>query len=326
MRNFQIRMIIILLVTGALFWSCGSYIYDDLKDCPQGVYVKFYAKTTCANDTAFIGKVPSLTVFAFDKDGKLSTLVEQEDVYLTENFEVFVPISNGDYSLIAWAGINEKFKKSTCSPSITCKEDVMLTINSEDGIATIIDPMDRISQGVSSIISLPDPSVYGSLYIHTAVNLREITNRFKVVVEFDEAIMRELDPEKLEVKISSANGTINIDGCTPSNMPVLTYPAIATRFENNICSWDFSMLDLTTACSNTLDIIYNGNNKKETLFTGDLITSILSKAEGKGINLDCENDFTLKFIVDEYCSECKTPFKSDIYINDWHIYSYSTDL
>lgn len=315
-----------LLPIGTLFWCCESLVYDDLKDCPQGVYVKFYSKTICANDSLFIGKVPSLTVLAFDQEGKLRALIEQEDVYLTQDFEVLVPVSNGNYSFIAWTGVNDKFKRNTCSPSITCKEDVMLTINSENNIATKISPTDRICQGVSPVVSLPDPLEYGSLYKHTAVNLKEITNRIRVIVEFDETTMGDYDPTKLEVKVSSANGTINIDGCTPSDMPVLTYPAIETSFENNTASWYYSMLDLTTGCSNTLDIIYNGNNKKETLFKGDLITSILSKAEGKGINLDCENDFTLKFLVNEYCSDCKSPFHSDVYINDWHIYSYNTDL
>lgn len=280
----------------------------------------------CTDDSVSIGKVPSLTIFAFDKEGKLSTLVEQENVDITRDFEVLVPVSNGDYSFIAWAGVNEKFKKTTCISGITCKEDVMLTINSANNIATKLSSTDRICQGVSPVISLSDPSEYGSLYKHTAVNLREITNRLKVIVEFDKTTMRDYDPTKLEVTVSAANGTINIDGCTPLDMPLLTYPAIETKCEDNIGSWHYSMLDLTTGCNNTLNITYNRGNKKETLFKGDLIASILSKAEGKGINLDCENDFTIKFIIDEYCSDCNSPFSSDIYINDWPVYSYSTDL
>ena len=69
MKNLQIKTILVLLAAGILFWGCDSLIYDDLKDCPQGVYVKFYSKTPCAEDSLYIGEVSSITVFAFGQDG-----------------------------------------------------------------------------------------------------------------------------------------------------------------------------------------------------------------------------------------------------------------
>lgn len=326
MKDFKTRIIIGLLVIGTAFWSCESLIYDDLRNCPQGVYVKFYSKTMCAEDSLFIGKVPSLTVFAFDQEGKLRYLIEQEDVSLTEDFEVFVPVSNGNYSFIAWAGVNEKFKKSTFNIGVTSRSDIMLAINSVDNIATEISAEDRIWHGESPVIFLPDPSEYGSLYKYTNVNLKELTNRIKIVIEFDQTTMTNYNPSKLEVTVSSANGIVNIDGHTPLNMPILTYPSIETKLDKNTASWYYSMLDLKTGYSNTLNIAYNENNKKETIFNGDLISSILFKATEKGINLNCENNFTVKFLIKDYCAECKSPFSCAIYINDWLIYSYSTDL
>jgi hypothetical protein len=316
-----------LFATGALFWGCDSLIYDDLKDCPQGVYVKFYSKTPCADDSLFIGNVSSLIVFAFDQEGRLSTTVQQQNVNLNRDFEVLVPVSNGNYSFIAWAGVSEKLKRSSFNPGVTTKEDVMITINSINGVAERLNTTtERIWHGESPVVFLPNPEEYGSLYKHTAVNLRELTNRVKVIVEFDNVTMKTYDPTKLNVAVSSANGTVRINGTMPMNTPVLTYPSIETKMEGNTGEWNYAMLDLTTGYSNKLNITYTGNNKEETVFDGDLIASILLRAVDKGVNLDCENDFTIKFLIKDYCAECWTHFSCAIYVNNWLVHSYSTDL
>lgn len=316
----------VLFATGALFWGCDSLIYDDLKDCPQGVYVKFYSKTPCVDDSLFIGSVSSLTVFAFDQEGKLSTTVQQQDVTLDRDYEMLVPVSDGNYSFIAWTGINDKFKKNTFTPGITTKEDVMMTINSTNNIATTLTSTERIWHGESPVVFLPNPEEYGSLYKHTAVNLRELTNRVKIIVEFDNVTMKTYDPTKLNVAVSSANGTVRINGTMPMNTPVLTYPSIETKLDGNRAEWNYAMLDLVTGYSNKLNITYTGNNKEETVFDGDLIASILLRAVDKGVNLDCENDFTVKFLIKDYCAECWTHFSCAIYVNNWLVHSYSTDL
>ena len=86
------------------------------------------------------------------------------------------------------------------------------------------------------------------------------------------------------------------------------------------------MLALKTGYSNKLNITYTGNDKEETVFDGDLIASILLRAVDKGVNLDCENDFTVKFLIKDYCAECWTHFSCSIYVNDWLVHSYSTDF
>lgn len=326
MKNLQHKNILLFFIIAILLWGCQSMIYEDLKDCPQGVYVKFYSKNTCANDTTFLGEVPALAIFAFDDRGKLKAIVEQENVNLKQDFDILVPISDGNYSLIAWAGVDDNFRKNTFTLGATSMQDVMLSIDSARNNIARTNAIGQIWQGKSPTICLPDPSEYGSLYKHTAINLRELTTRVRVIVEFDETIKEDLDPKKLDVTLSSANGVINIDGRTPSNIPLLTYEPIDKKIEDNISIWDYSMLNLTPGCNSKLNITYNANSKKETVFSGDLISSILLKAAEKGVNMDCEKDFTVKFLVKEVCSDCKTPFSSSIYINDWLIYSYSTDL
>ena len=252
MKNLRIRIMMTLFALGTVLWSCDSLIYNDLADCPQGVYVKFYSMTPCATDSAFIGNVSSLTVFAFDEEGILVTSVNQQNVTLDRDFEVLMPVSNGNYSFIAWAGVNEKFSRSAFTQKVTTKKDVMLAINSTNSIAARLATTERIWHGESPIVFLPDPEEYGSLYKHTAVNLHELTNRVNIIVEFDEATMKGYDPQKLHVAVSSANGIVRIDGTMPLNTPVLTYPAVETKFADNSATWNYSMLGLVTGYNNKL--------------------------------------------------------------------------
>lgn len=323
--NLRNKILITLFALGTIFWGCDSLIYDDLADCPQGVYVKFYSMTPCESDSTFIGSIPSLTVFAFDENQKLVTSVTQQNANLNRDFELLIPVSDGSFTFVAWAGVDDKFTKGTFTNGTTTKKDVMLKLNAASGVAANLSDT-HVWQGESPAVYLPNPEESGSLYKHTAVNLREVTNRVKVIVEFDEATMKNYDPKELHVAVSSANGTLRIDGTMPLNEPVLVYPSTPVYGEN-LATWNYTVMALKTGYSNRLNIYYTGNKKEgETVFDGDLIASILLRAVEKGVSIDCENDFTIKFLIKDYCVECWTHFSCSIYVNDWLVHSYETEM
>jgi len=310
---------------GTIFWGCDSLLFDDLADCSQGVYVKFYSMTPCASDSTFIGSVPSLTVFAFDENDKLVTSISQQNATLDHDFKVLIPVSNGNFTFVAWAGIDNNFTVSSFTYGTTTKKDVMLKLNASSNIAANLNGT-HIWQGESPTVFMPDPAEYGTFYKHTAVNLREVTNRVKIIVEFDKATMKFYDPTELHVDVTSANGTSHIDGSMSLNETTLTYPATPVYGEN-LAAWNYTMMDLKTGYNNKIHISYTGNKEEgETVFYGDLIASILLRAVEKGVNMDCENDFTVKFLIKDYCVECWTHFSCSVYVNDWLVHSYSTEI
>lgn len=324
--NLRNKILITLFALGTIFWGCDSLIYDDLADCPQGVYVKFYSMTPCESDSTFIGSVASLTVFAFDENDKLVTSVTQSNVTLSRDFEVLMPVSDGNFTFLAWAGVDDKFTKGTFTNSTTTKKDVMLKLNAASGVAANLSGT-RVWQGESPVVFLPDPAEYASFYEYTAVNLQEVTNRIELIVEFDKVTMKEYDLEELHVEISSGNGTMRIDGTMPLNQDVLLYPSSAPAYDDNVAAWNYNLLDLKTGYDNKLHIYYTGNEEDgETVFNGDLIAMILLAAQDGKANLDCDNDFTIKVVIKDYCVECWTHFSCSIYVNDWLVHSYSTDL
>jgi len=56
-------------------------------------------------------------VFAFDENNKLVTSVTQEGVNLSRDFEVLLPVSDGNYTFVAWAGVDDHSPKER-SPTV----------------------------------------------------------------------------------------------------------------------------------------------------------------------------------------------------------------
>ncbi len=110
-----------MLLFGALLGGCNM-IYEDLSECPQGVYVKFYSKTPCAVDSTYIGQVSDLHIFAFDDKDVLVSTVLQKNVSLDKDYKVLVPVSNGYFSFIGWAGVNNYFTQSSFVKGVTTKK------------------------------------------------------------------------------------------------------------------------------------------------------------------------------------------------------------
>lgn len=326
MMNLRNKIWITLFALGTIFGSCDSLIYDDLADCPQGVYVKFYSMTPCESDSTYLGDVSSLTVFAFDENDRLEVTVTQQNVTLSSDYEILIPVSDGNFTFVAWTGVDDAFTKGTFTPGTTTKKDVMLTLNSTSGVAANLSGT-QVWQGESPVVFLPDPKEYASFFEHTAVNLQEVTNRIDLIVEFDKTTMKGYDLEELHAEVSSGNGVIRIDGTMPTNQDVLVYPSSTPVYDDNIATWNYNMMDLRTGYDNKLYIYYTGNDEDgETVFNGDLIAMILLAADNGRVNLDCDNDFTIKVVIKDYCVECWTHFSCSIYVNDWLVHSYSTEL
>lgn len=310
-----------LLLFGALLGGCNNLIYEDLSECPQGVYVKFYSKTPCAVDSTFIGEVSDLHLFAFDDKDVLASSVVQKNVSLSKDYEVLVPVSDGHYTFIGWAGVNNNFDLGTFVKGVTTKKEVMLTLKSQKKKAVAL-KNHHVWQGESPVVFLEDPTEVGSMYKHTTINLHEKTNRINVEVELHESILgADIKPEDFEIEIESGNGVSNIDGTMPLNQPILTYPS-QFKYTDSSLKAQYSLMQLKTGYNNQITV----RNKKsqDIIWQGDLIGSILIK--NKNINLDCQNDFNVKFVIKDKCLGCGTYICWAIYVNDWLVHSYEIEL
>lgn len=318
--NLRNKLLMIVLLAGVLLGGC-NIIYDDLSGCPQGVYVKFYSKTPCAVDSTFIGQVSDLYLFAFDDKGVLASTVAQKNVTLSKDYEVLVPVSNGHYTIIGWAGVNGNFELGSFVNGVTTKQDVMHTLKSQNKRAVAL-KSHQVWQGESPVVFLEDPSTVGSMYKHTAINLREHTNRINVEVEIHESLQNaDVNPRDFEVEVESGNGVSNINGTMPLNQTILTYPSEFKYTDSSLLA-QYSLMQLKTGYNSQITI----KNKKtqDIIWQGDLIGSILIK--NKNVNMDCMNDFNVKFVIKDKCLNCGTYICWAIYVNDWMVHSYEIEL
>lgn len=321
--NLHNKLLLITLLTLGSFFSGCDIIYDNLEDCPQGVYVSFYSKTDCDVDSSFIGNTSSITVFAFDENQKLAATVRENDVNLSRDFEVLVPLAEGRYTFIAWAGIDDNFKMESLTKKVSTKDEVLLTLKTASNVANRLDNT-RLWQGEQAYPVVIEPvKEYGSVFKHTAVNLRELTNRIKIIVEFETDI-KGLTPQDLAVELKSDNSVLRANGTMPRGTSPFTYPVLQTSNAPLSVTWDFATLDLLVGNGYLNNLLINYPEENKTLFDGSLIAGILLKAPN--YDLACDNDFTVKFLVKDYCATCHTHFSCVIMINDWIVHSYSTQL
>ena len=331
------KIIIAIFALGTIFVSCDTLIYDNLEDCAQGVYVKFYSMTPCdKTDSSFVGEVESITLLAFDQSGRLAVEpIRKENQNLTSDYEILMLLPSGSYTFVGWAGVNDKFDLKEMKPGTTTKKDVMLALKSNNNVAANLTGT-QVWQGESPVVHLPEAAQYGTLYRYTAVNLQELTNRVNVTVTFTELMAELYDGSKFFVEISSESGTYNIDGTMPMDQPALQFPITQSiPFADRQFTESFEMMDLQPKQGNILKVYYIDEDAEEEkdrikyVFNGDLVGAILLGAKdnpGK-INLFCENEFDVRLNVIGACENCPdTYFSCEVWINDWKVHSYSTEL
>lgn len=318
--NLRYKIALTVLFFGALLVGCKN-IYEDLSECPQGVYVKFYSKTPCAVDSTYIGQVSDLHVFAFDDKDVLVSVVRQKNVSLSKDYQVLVPVTNGYFSFIGWAGVKDNlFTQTPFVKGVTTKKDVMLTLKAAKRMATALNN-NKVWQGDSPTVFLEDPAQVGTVYKHTAVNLREVTNRLTVEVELHESVAKDIAPTDFDIEITSGNGVMNIDGTMPLKQEILTYPATLSYSKNKLTA-KYSLMKLKTGYDN--QILLRNKKTGDVIWKTDLIGSILIK--NHNVNLDCQNDFNVKFVLKDKCLNCGTYYCWAIYVNDWLVHSYEVEL
>lgn len=229
------------LATTAL-GSCDSMFHDDLADCSQGVFVRFYqqkdklcfapkvlpdGKTLDVKPSfAPIGKVNNLYVLAFDKNtGLLANFVAADkEVNLTHEHETFVPLTKGDYELVAWSGNAENFAAANLQKGVTKKSDVFFQLRQQqDGSLVFPNTPEPLRFGfagtgnqrqpaneqeyaaqqngkfiIDEAINIPDAAKYGSVFRHANLNMREQALNLKVKLVVDASVKDSRYPTKAD--------------------------------------------------------------------------------------------------------------------------------
>ncbi|MEG1564832.1 MAG: FimB/Mfa2 family fimbrial subunit [Bacteroides sp.] len=110
---FILKQKAILLLCSAVFAgamaSCNSILDFDEGDCTVEYRVKFKYDYNMKYANAFANEVNTITLYAFDKNGKfVYQRTEEGEPLKAEGYTMKIDVDPGVYHLVAWAGVSEK--------------------------------------------------------------------------------------------------------------------------------------------------------------------------------------------------------------------------
>jgi hypothetical protein len=303
-----------LLLAAFVLIGVSSCIYNNLDDCPQGIDVRFFSKTSCDNDTVY-PQISGLKLFVFDQNGYLVSFRDADRNEMQSSYVKTLKARNGLFSVMAWGGLDAGlFDLSELKTGVTSKSDLLFRLQRTAASQTAFPGGKQIYYGESRVVFLPDPAEYGSVFKSTSINLQEITNRLTIQVE---GLPQNGD---YEVVIESANGAMSIDGSVASDQ-LIEYTSVSGFDDNGILETKHTILKLVTGYSTTL--VIRDKVQGLELYRGDLLGTLLLK--NPEVNLACDRDFIIRFTAAEQ-SQSGTYMIVEIWVNNWLVHSFNTDL
>ena len=304
----------LLLITGIMMTGngCDALIYEDMLDCPQGVYLKFYTKTPCDTDTIYPADISNLNVFVFDENDRFVADYTEENVTLSSGYEMLIPIyPHGKYSFVAWANVDNHYEMKNLQQGTTTKENLLLQLKQSAGMAVDLKG-ETLYAGTSDYVFLPDPeSVLGAFYEHTSIRLTQYVNRIDVIVEGFAV------PQDYKVEITMRNGDYAVNGDILLNGDAMQYPPEYSYGDSTLTA-KFNTLKLETGYDDWLTL---KGKEDEVLYHEDLLGTLL--LQNPDVNLSCDHDFVIRFKVKE---NDDTYVVTEVWVNDWLIHSYDTEI
>ena len=304
----------LLLITGIMMTGngCDALIYEDMLDCPQGVYLKFYTKTPCDTDTIYPADISNLNVFVFDENDRFVADYTEENVTLSSGYEMLIPIyPHGKYSFVAWANVDNHYEMKNLQQGTTTKENLLLQLKQSAGMAVDLKG-ETLYAGTSDHVFLPDPeSVLGAFYEHTSIRLTQYVNRIDVIVEGFAV------PQDYKVEITMRNGDYAVNGDILLNGDAMQYPPEYSYGDSTLTA-KFNTLKLETGYDDWLTL---KGKEDEVLYHEDLLGTLL--LQNPDVNLSCDHDFVIRFKVKE---NDDTYVVTEVWVNDWLIHSYDTEI
>lgn len=311
MNNFYIKVLLLNILILAFLSGC---IKDDYEDCVQGVDIRFYSINQCSTDTLYPQQIADITLCVFDEHGLLVGYKKNSDIKFQRNYAERINLREGGlYTVVAWSGLNDAlYDINIPQEMISKKKDLLFRLKRTLGrVSSIIGT--PVYYGESPAVYVPQANGVESVFRATAVNMQEVTNRLTIIVEgLDNA-------ENYKVDIESDNGSMNIDG-TIANDEVLDYHSEQLA-RDNILEAQFTLLKLQTGITNTIVVTSKADGRE--LYRGNLLGTLLLK--NPEVNLNCDHDFVIRFTTKDQC-DCGTYTIAEIWVNNWLVHSYETEL
>lgn len=331
----RMKMCTLMLATiGFSMTSCDAILDEEEVDCSVEYRVKFKYDKNMKFADAFANEVKSVTLYAFDENGKfVYQRTEQGDILAEEGYTMPVEVEPGDYNLVAWGGLEneESFAVPVLTEGVSTLDNLNCKMNRQylnraaDGSAYVDEDLKPLFHGQVQKQSFGRAATQEIVTIPLVKN----TNNIRIVLQHlsGDAV----DVSKFTFTIEDENGLMNYDNSLKDDEE-LTYYAWHT--DSGIADMDTDDSRATTAVGVAIaeltvgrlveenkPVLTIANDKGEKVLSIPLIDYALlvkghyNRKMSNQEYLDRQDEYNMTFFLDENDQW----ISSSIIINSWKV-------
>ena len=334
-RQFSFSLMMAMTLGSAVV-SCDSILGEEEVDCSVEYRVKFKYDYNMKYADAFSREVGTVTLYAFDDNGKLVyQKTEGGDVLAEDGYAMDVDMEPGDYHLITWAGLNDEASFSVpliasgeSMEDLQCRMERMYS-RAEDGSAIVNSKLSSLWHGEVTKQSFSRAATTQVVTVPLVKN----TNTIRVILQQMDGV--EVNVDNFEFTITDDNGLMNYDNKLLEDETLTYYPYYRAQGSTEMGSKaaraigrDVEDDNISVAIAQiTVGRLVVENNPRLTITnkeTNEAVLSIplvkyllLTEAEGHEMTnqeyLDRQDEYNMTFFLDENMKWINTR----IVINDW---------
>lgn len=330
----QFSSLIMALALGSAVVSCDNILAEVEEDCSVHYRVKFKYDYNMKYADAFANEVSSVTLYAFDDNGKLAfQKTEEGEILKSPDYYMDLEVPAGDYRLITWAGrLDEEasFSVPLLTEGVSTYEELKCKMEraysrAEDGSAFINTELTGLWHGDVKAHSFPSRA---AMIETVTVPLMKNTNKIRIILQQMDGVT--IDVDNFEFRITDDNGYMNYDNMLLDDEMLTYYPYFhadgSTAFDEDVKVEEGDGISVAIAQltvgrlvveQNPRLIITNRENGEEVLSIPLIKYLLLTEAEGHEMTnqeyLDRQDEYHMTFFLDENMTWINTR----IIINDW---------
>ena len=145
---------LLLTVLGSTMVSCSDILEEEVVDCSVNYRVKFKYDHNMKFADAFANEVRSVTLYAFDQEGKfVYQRTEQGDILGEDGYTMPLEVEAGDYRFVTWAGLEgeESFSVPVLTQGVSTIDELTCRMNRvekrADGSSVILEDLKPLWHG-----------------------------------------------------------------------------------------------------------------------------------------------------------------------------------
>lgn len=323
-----------ILLALFMFPSCDSMIYDDEGNCEVSYRVKFVYDRNLKFADAFGVEVDSVSLYAFDMDGRLAwSGTEAGEALSRKDYAMTVGLRPGVYDMIAWCYGNNGGQRFVVGnggvPQL--REDIYCSLhrNHADGVAVVDRNLQRLYHGRNAAVCLPD--TFGT--VEREIHLMKNTNSIRIMLQHLNG--RSISKDDFDFKIIYANGLMGYDNSLLDDEPLTYRPHVKrntqaviggeaggdTQTEVQGVFAEISTARLMAANEPLLIVTDRTRENKEIIRIplcqyALMVKGQYTKALTDQEYLDYQDEYAMTFFLDD-SNDWYTGV--GIYINSWHV-------